>query len=142
MSNKKKYPHISEVAGTVTISGNQIYVGLPPGAQYHAAQAIFVGNVNSLMVDNNYAEVIANPGQLGREGIRVWGVLGRRIVVRHSHLAGFEPGILFSALASGGTSPLWLLADNMAENANNVVSQEGGYGDVPAITNMWINDLS
>jgi hypothetical protein len=143
MSNHKKYPHKNESAGTVTIAGNQIYIGLPPGAQYHASQAIFVGNVNSLMVENNYAGVAANPGQLEREGIRTWGYFGRRVVVRHSHLAGFEPGILFSALSDPGNStPLWLLADNMAENANNVCLQEGGYGDKPAITNLWINNFS
>jgi hypothetical protein len=149
MSNHKKYPpKTRESAGVVTIAGNQIYVGLPPRARFHACHAIFVGNVDSLMMENNYSQVIANPFELDREGIRVWGVFGRRIIVRHSHLVGFKPGIRFNPVeAPQDDVPLWLVADNMAEHAHPVVPPPLGFtvppGTVPAnVLKTWVNNLS
>jgi Family of unknown function (DUF6519) len=125
MSDHKLNPNTRESASVVTIAGNQISVGLPPGAQYHARHAIFVGNVNSLVIENNYASVIANPNQVSPlEAIWVYGVLGRRIIVRHSHLVGFSTGIVVTPIVPfpADKQPLWLVADNMAENASPVVS--------------------
>ena len=145
MSNHKQNPNTREMATVVTITGNQIYVGLPPGAQFHNAQAIFVGNVESLLVENNCAQVITNPDQTVREGIRVWGKFGRRIIVRHSHLAGFLPGIWFLPVVAPPNSdhpPLWLMADNMAENAGTRVVFPLSWPTLPpAVTKMWINNL-
>jgi hypothetical protein len=125
MSDHKLNPETRESASVATISGNQISVGLPPGAQYHARHAIFVGNVNSLVIENNYASVMANPNQVSPlEAIWVYGVLGRRIIVRHSHLVGFSTGIVVNPIIPfpEDKQPLWLVADNMAENAATVVS--------------------
>jgi len=141
MSNHKEYPFIRESAGTVTIAGNQIYVGMPPGTQFHNCQAIFVGNVNSLMVENNFAAVLTNPDLVTREGIRVWGVLGPKVIVRHSHLSGVEPGIIFRPLVlpKKDKPPLWLVADNMAELAGQVVHPPVNvFSGQP----QWINNLS
>jgi hypothetical protein len=144
MSNHKQYPYTAESSTVVTIAGNQIYVGLPSGAQFQATQAIFVGNVNSLLIENNVSEVLANPDQVSREGIKVWGVFGRRIIVRDSHLAGYQPGIWFNPVlpprGEDGRPPLWLVEDNMAENASPVVYQPGTVP--PVMTNKWINNLS
>lgn len=152
MSNHKEYPYIRESAGTVTIAGNQIYVGMPPGTQFHNCQAIFLGNVNSLMVENNFAAVLTNPNLIFREAIRVWGLFGRRIIVRDSHLAGFYPGIWFNPIVAPLNSdrpPLWLVEDNMAENDVHLVvfplpphpTQPPGTLP-PAVTKMWVNNLS
>jgi hypothetical protein len=123
MSNHKRDPLKRESASGLTIAGNQVYVGLPPGAQFHARHAIFVGNVDSVVIENNYAKVIANLAQVTLEAIRVFGVFGRRLIVRHSHLAGFNTGILIQPLnqINQKLPPLWLVADNMAENATHVV---------------------
>ena len=121
MSNHKRNPFKRDSASVVTIAGNQIYVGLPPGAQFHARHAIFVGNVESTVIENNYAKVLANPNQVTLEAIRVWGVFGRRLIVRHCHLAGFNTGILVDPLSQPEATPLWLVVDNMAENAAPVV---------------------
>jgi len=117
MSNHKKNPKMREKASVVTIAGNQIYVGLPPGAQFHARHAIFVGNVDSLLIENNYSQVIANPNQVTIEGIRVWGVFGRRLIIRHCHLAGFNPGMVIDPLSSPDQK-LWFVAENVSENSN------------------------
>lgn len=127
MSNHKRDPMKRESASVVTIAGNQVYVGLPPGAQFHARHAIFVGNVDSVVIENNYAKVIANLAQVTLEAIRVIGVLGRRLIVRHSHLVGFNVGILIRPLNQFNENqrPLWLVADNMAEKATQVVGAPG-----------------
>ena len=122
MSNHKRNPFKRDSASVVNIAGNQIYVGLPPGAKFHARHAIFVGNVDSTVIENNYAKVLANPNQVTLEAIRVWGVFGRRLIVRHCHVAGFNTGILVDPLSQPEATPLWLVADNMAENAAPVVS--------------------
>jgi hypothetical protein len=149
MSNHKKNPYTRETATVVTIAGNQIYVGLPPGAQFHAAQAIFVGNVDSLLIENNCAEVLTNPDQVSREGVRVWGLFGRRIIVRDSHLAGFRPGIWFNPIVrpTKDLVPLWLVEDNMAENAGRAVYPPDAYTDPPGtlpafVTDRWVNNLT
>jgi hypothetical protein len=153
MSNHKQNPFTNEIAGTVIISGNQIYVGLPPRS-ISRAHAIFVGNVNSLMIENNYAEVLANANANSTFSsyferlsfliaIQVWGVFGRRIIVRHCHLAGFDIGILLDAVESlpVDQTPLWVVADNMAEDTFRV-AVPGGLAQATNVTNMWINNLS
>jgi hypothetical protein len=123
-SNHKKSPKVRESATAVTIAGNQIYVGLPLGAQFHARHAIFVGNVNSLLIENNCAEVLANPNNVTVWGIWLYGVFGRRLIVSHCHLAGFNVGILIEPLSTPNRDnpPLWFAGENMAENAKPVVA--------------------
>ena len=127
MSNHKRDPMKRESASVVTIAGNQVYVGLPPGAQFHARHAIFVGNVDSVVIENNYSKVIANLAQVTLEAIRVFGVFGRRLIVRHCHLVGFDVGILIHPLNQVNEKPLWLVADNMAENATPAVVVAPGF---------------
>jgi hypothetical protein len=144
MSNHKRNPDTRQLSTVVTIAGNTIYVGLPPGAQFHNAQSIFVGNVESLLIENNCAEVITNPDEISREGIRVWGKFGRRVIVRHSHLAGFRPGIWFLPIVAPPNPdhpPLWLVADNMAENSVRAVFPKSGPTLPNSVTSMWINNL-
>ena len=147
VSNHKEYPRVWELAGTVTISGNQIYVGLPPGAQFHARHAIFAGNVNSLVIENNFGQILNNPNQVTAEGIRVFGVMGRRVVVRHNHLVGFNTGILFDALNGYATEfavqgPMWFLGENVAENPNGAVLPVDSIAIPSNITSTWTNNLS
>jgi len=120
MSNHKNLPHRRESAKVVTISGNQIFVGLPPGAQFHARHAIFVGNTNSLLIENNYSRVLANHNQVSIQAISLWGVFGPRVIVRHCHLAGFNVGIIMEPLPplpKTEKGPLWFVGENMVENA-------------------------
>jgi hypothetical protein len=124
MSDHKLDPRTRESASVVTISGNQIYVGLPPGAQFHARHAIFVGNVDSLVIDNNYAAVLGtNPNQVEPlEAIWVYGLLGRRLIVRDCHMVGFSTGIVVQPLQPyPEDKPLWYVLNNMAEKAKPVV---------------------
>lgn len=135
MSDHKLNPHTRESASVVTIAGNQISMGLPPGAQFHARHAIFVGNVNSLVIENNYASLSGtNPLQVSPlEAIWIYGVLGNRVIVRHNHIVGFNWGIVINALnpptilpSNPNDRPLWLVAENIAENATTVVWPAAG----------------
>ncbi len=123
MSNHKRDPFKRESASVVTVAGNQIYVGLPVGAQFHARHAVFVGNVDSATIENNYAKVIANPNQVFLEAIRVFGALGRRLIIRGTHSVGFNIGVLVQPLTPYPEErPLWLVAETMAERAATPVA--------------------
>lgn len=127
MSDHKRDPLKRESASTVIIARNQIYVGLPAGVQFHARHAIFVGNVDSVVIEGNYAKVLLNNFiQVTIEAIRAWGVFGRRLIVRDNHVAGFTTGVLIVPLNPSSiietARPLWLVADNMAEKATTIVS--------------------
>ena len=147
MSNHKLEPFARDASSVVTIAGNQIYAGFPLGAASHGRQAIFVGNVNSLLIEDNYCKVLNTANQaVDFEGVRVWGLLGYRAIIRQCHFVGFSVPVRFVPLALpplnqnqklGG--PLWLIADNMAELAPVCVF----YSQiVPAsVRAMWINNL-
>jgi hypothetical protein len=122
VSNHKRRPHQVDSASVVTIAGNQIYVALAVGAEQHARHAIFVGNVDSLMIENNYGELVSNPRQARVEAIRAWGHFGRRLIVRHCHLLNFSTGILIKPLNNPGKTPLWVVAENTAVNSGAVVT--------------------
>lgn len=72
-----------DLADEVTIAGNSILVVLPPDAVKLNRFGIFVGNCQSLRVENNNIrlERIADAADIPIEAIRVWGVLGDRVSV-------------------------------------------------------------
>ena len=117
---------------TVSISGNSVNVALNLLARSSARLGIFVGNVNSLQIDNNRAILTVERGAIAfpSDGIRVWGYLGKKVEVLNNHLTGFTgAGVKVVALAGVGkviTEPqkpsvdtrpgnLWLIADNALE---------------------------
>ena len=113
-----------DMAGTVHIMGNNIGVLLPPGARER--HGIFVGNCDSLIVQNNYASVrrFLVTSQVSIEGIRIYGHLGRMMVVRQNHLVGTTVGIRVVPLIVAGTrqrTPQWIVTDNVAPNARKAV---------------------
>ena len=111
-----------DMAGTVHIMGNSIGVLLPPGARER--HGIFVGNCDSLIVQNNYARVrrFSVTSQVSIDGIHIYGHLGRMMIVRQNHLVGTTVGIRVVPLsgAEHGT-PQWIVTDNVAPNARNAV---------------------
>lgn len=77
-----------DIAGEVTVAGNSILVVLPPDAVKASRNGVFVGNCQSLRVENNdiRLERIADAADIEIEGIRVWGVLGDRLSVSRNDL--------------------------------------------------------
>jgi hypothetical protein len=104
-------PRVS--SGPVLISGNTVEIRLTADAT-RARHGIFVGNSDSLVIENchlSLTRAIANAAPV--DGIRIWGVLGRMMVIRQNHVAGFSVGARVVPMAPLPTSPLWRVADNL-----------------------------
>ncbi|HSN54699.1 MAG TPA: DUF6519 domain-containing protein [Candidatus Sulfomarinibacteraceae bacterium] len=103
-------------AGTVAITGNHISVVLPP-AERNERFGIFVGNCDSLLVEDNYVRLkrIGKTGKVYVEGLRVWGHLGKRMLVRQNHMVDFSLGVRIEPLnLNEYDQPLWLAMENVA----------------------------
>jgi hypothetical protein len=121
--------------GTVVIRDNRIGVVIDPVLGRAAGRyAIYIGNVDSLQIENNRATLTqAAATSFSNVGIHVFGYLGNKAIVRHNHLTGFAMGIRVSQVSApskydtvpspGATAflgalrvgPLWLVADNVVE---------------------------
>jgi hypothetical protein len=109
-------------AGRVTIVDNAIDVVLPVT---HARErhGIFAGNCDSLLIADNLLSLTrVGVGRTRRvEGIRVWGVLGRMMIVRQNHITGFSVGVRVNPLNFSPTKSQWLVADNVAPGSQAAV---------------------
>lgn len=118
-------------AGAVTISGNKIETHL--FSSKNERHGIFVGNCDSLLVENNYINIKRDTRKkIMVDGIRVYGHLGKFMIIRQNHVVDFRTGILVKPL-SIVSSPLWLVQCNMLHNsekqvvAPNSVKKEHNY---------------
>lgn len=116
-----------DTGGQVTIASNDISMRLPMEMQ-RGHRSIFVGNVHHIVVENNRMTVPAAKGddRLFKEGIRIFGFLGRIMIVRANMLESCFAGIRVEALPSPYGSNLWLVEDNMAPLAPPVVNASAG----------------
>src|SRR5271166_332662 len=125
----------ADSAGNVVIRDNRIGIVLDPVLGHAAGRyAIYVGNVDSLQIENNRATLTLPAGmEIDTDGIRVIGYLGRKMIVRHNHVSRFQTGIRVVEVTAPGRydtqvpppgesylrplrqGPLWLVADNVLE---------------------------
>lgn len=116
-----------DAAGFVAIAGNSVNVRLPMGVESQR-HGIFVGNVDSLAIENNYLECTraSKADRIMIEGIRIYGWFGRRILVNGNHITGFDIGINFNPLnalhfrkteEAPATVLLWIITGNLADGA-------------------------
>jgi hypothetical protein len=107
-----------ESAGVALIENNNIRVSLPTSAT-RDRYGIFVGHCNSLVIDTNFITLDRTPrnAALRIEGMRLFGVMGRRVIVRHNHLGPkFAVGITFAPLNTPlPAQPLWVITENEME---------------------------
>jgi hypothetical protein len=109
------------------ISRNHIHV-LVPAFYDRDRFAIFVGNFNTLDVLDNVASV-ARKGRgaplevpLSVEGIRLYGVFGPYLCVRHTSLRGFTTGVRVVVRGFFESPPqMWLVAETKALGATKVL---------------------
>jgi hypothetical protein len=118
-------------AGTVKISGNNI--GTHLFSAKNERHGIFVGNCDSLLVESNYINIQRDPKKkIMIDGIRVYGHLGKFMIIRQNHVVDFRTGIFIKPLNVVST-PLWLVQYNMLQNsekqvdAPNSVKKEQNY---------------
>jgi hypothetical protein len=112
-----------DTAGTVKIAANTIAVILPIQA-VRERHGIFVGNCDSLIIEANHLTVQRfNLTQATRiDGVRVFGVLGRLMIVRQNHLEGVTVGIRVNPVhANPQITHQWLVADNMVPSPQALI---------------------
>lgn len=119
-------------AGAVTIGGNMVSVVLSPEVGKRERHGIFVGNCTSLLIENNEITLKRLPQADGLviDGIRIWGVLGNRMLVAYNHLhsadgnqrRSFDFGIHVNPLAnSKPAAAQWLVMYNVAPSKQSTV---------------------
>jgi hypothetical protein len=124
-------------AGMVLVAGNKIQVRLVADSA-RERHAIFIGNCDSLVIENNYvtlARAVA-AAQLPIEGIRLFGTLGPRLIVRANHLAAaagstaFNLGIRVQILNRPGKNERrqWYIGDNLFAASPTRFQIESGLG--------------
>ena len=122
---------------TVTIEGNTISILLTAVSLKRDRHAIFVGNCDSLLIENNRALITRLPtvDRLDIDGIRVWGELGDRALVTRNHLASadgdrdnsFTVGINMQPLDPiDFLQQLWLVNFNVAPSRQQTVIVSNG----------------
>ena len=108
-------------AGTVSINSNNIEVDIVPEAT-RDRHGIFVGNCDSLILENNYIKIrrLYEMKNIDVEAIRIYGYLGRMMIVRQNHLVNVTTGIYVRPLKTEGKS-LWIVSYNMVPKSAKVV---------------------
>jgi hypothetical protein len=118
-------PTLPRAAGTVLINDNTIRVTLASSTT-RSRHGIYCGAVDSLVMEGNRLLLARRGGNsaLRVEGVRIFGVLGRRVIVRHNHmgsqlpLAQFTVGVTFGPLNFPlPTSPMWIVTENEMESS-------------------------
>ena len=93
---------------------------------------IFVGNVKSLIVQNNRlsCERIGAATRMSIDGIRVYGFVGPMGYVTRNEMSGFPIGIRFAALNhdTDGPASMWRITDNIAVGAARTVDLSLRFG--------------
>src|SRR5205814_8337590 len=87
---------------------------------------IFAGNVGTLnMYDNTLTLRRIPPGAPDTptpvEGVRVFGTLGSFVSIRHTSLAGFDPGVRVVALPPLPDVRMWLVGETVALGATTTL---------------------
>lgn len=116
-----------DLAGQVTVASNDISMRLPMELKL-GYRCIFIGNAAHVVVENNRMTVPAARGddRLFREGIRIWGILGRMMIVRANMLESCLTGIRIEALRNPFKVNQWLVEDNMIPLASQKVLASAG----------------
>lgn len=104
---------------TVTICGNTIRICLPSLAD-RERHGIFVGNASSILIKDNHITLKRFPStvNLRVEGIRVFGFLGKRMIIEHNHAEETHNfiGIRVTPInnVNAHIHPIWRVSFNVA----------------------------
>lgn len=125
VSHRESSPGIADQAGTVTIADNRIRILLSPLAA-RDRHGVFVGNCDTLYVENNQAVVqrFGNTTAVPIDGVSIHGVLGLMVIVRQNHLQNFTVGVRVTPLFRPPTNRTvfqWLVAQNMMPSSTQTV---------------------
>jgi hypothetical protein len=130
LSHRESQRGAPDIAQSVLVQNNRIETELIPGdeaasARFRAPFAVYVGNVNDLLILENQATVVLNnPDFRAQAAVVVFGFLGQRILIRGNHFDGFHTGavIQLSQFADLPKSRLWMVSENICAKATLVAS--------------------
>jgi hypothetical protein len=125
VSHHETSPGVADQAGTVSITDNRIRILLSPLVA-RDRHGIFVGNCDTLYIENNQAAVqrFGNTTAVPIDGISVHGVLGLMMIVRQNHLQNFSVGVRVTPLLRPPTTRTlfqWFVAQNMMPSSTQMV---------------------
>lgn len=128
--------NVHDKAGTVSIAGNHIGISLPRDAGKLERHGIFVGNCGSLMIENNIISLSRLSGAAATSitGIKVWGVLGSRLMVTQNVVCSkdevrnnsFSTGISITPIVKKTILQQWVVTYNVAPSKSNTVVVTNG----------------
>ena len=128
-------------ADIVQIMSNNVEILLSPVVT-RERHGIFVGNCDSLIIQNNYVSVMpcSLTKDLNIDGIRVYGHPGRMMVVNQNHIVNANTGILFAPVSGENGKPQWVITDNVAPKSKQpVVVKERVLGTKQKINGLQFN---
>ena len=125
VSHREASPGAADQTGAASIADNRIRILLSRLAE-RERHGIFVGNCDTLYVENNHAVVqrFGNTTAVPIDGICVHGVLGLMMIVRQNHLQNFTVGVRVVPLFRPPPNRLvfqWLVAQNMMPSSSQTV---------------------
>mgnify|MGYP000998810260 FL=1 len=124
MRKRTDNPMDFDSAEDVWIAGNEVKINLIPGARER--HGIFVGNCHALQIKDNHIE-IRKSGLTKEEsidGIRIYGHMGRRAIVRQNYIEKASIGVNFAPIRSiyeESLPPQWVVAENMISGSINAI---------------------
>ncbi len=124
MRKRTANPLDFDFAGDVWIAGNEVKINLVPGARER--HGIFVGNCQALHIKDNHIEV-RKSGPTKEEsidGIRIYGHIGRRAIVRQNYIEKASVGVNFAPIRKifvETLPPQWVVAENMISGSVNAI---------------------
>ena len=132
-----RHPSRIDRTERLQIVGNTITVLLPL-LQFIERHGIFSGNCGSLRIENNYIVVKRYSGTLylNFDGIRVFGIMGRHVLVRGNHIHDPIVGVYYNPInpdieSLGEPHPVWVIADNLSTGGR--VREACEIGDRPQV---------
>lgn len=122
LSHRENARGTPDSSGLVLVEGNTLQVRLPNSAT-RERHGIFIGNCRNLEVSSNQLEALrgSRMGAYRLEGIRIFGHLDRRAILRANALTGFTIGIRFNPHNRFTGGRQWIVADTLAVGASPVV---------------------
>jgi hypothetical protein len=108
-------------AGSVMIDDNRMEL-LAPTSEAYVGFGLFVGNVDVLRIRGNDMTLSTKPNFQRRfaQGIRVWGEIGRQVLIAENRIAVATMGIRLRGL-SNEDRPTWVLRENVVEGPKGTV---------------------
>lgn len=113
VSHTSQAARLPDLAGMVMINGNTVEVTLTSVVS-NERHGIYVGNCQSVAIEQNHIEINRNGLLTKIDGIRMWGHYGPRLIVRDNYIVNFTRDIFIVTL-NNSESQQWLVADNFAQ---------------------------